>query len=111
MITTYTTPSFDNLIVHRGHELSVVPEPCRLVSATVLVLEDLSTPWHCDGVTHFEAVFTGPVAEELHPDFYRVRVGDSTFALHLEPVARDVRFVHYVASLAEVAAESVLLAG
>jgi len=111
MNTSYTTPSYTNLLAHRGHELTVVPEPCRLVSGTVLVLEDLSTPWHSDGVTHFEAVFSGPVADELQADFYRVRRGDATFALHLEPVARDVRFVHYVASLAEVDADAALLAG
>jgi hypothetical protein len=105
----YTAPSYANLLAHRGREFSVVPEPCRLVSGGVLVLEDLSTPWLSDGVSHFEAVFTGPVAEELLPDFYRVRAGDVTFALHLEPVARDVRFVHYVATVAEPVA--VALAG
>jgi hypothetical protein len=110
MDTSYTTPSYTNLLAHRGRELTVVPEPCRLVSGTVLVLEDLSTPWYTDGVTHFEAVFTGPVAEELQSDFYRLTDGDATYALHLDPVARDLRYVHYVASLAEVATDAVLLA-
>jgi hypothetical protein len=111
MDTSYTTPSYENLLAHRGHELTVVPEPCRLVAGTDLVLEDLSTPWEYDGFAHFEAVFTGPASHELLPDFYRVRVGDAVFALHLEPVARDMRFVHYVASLSEACAYRVALAG
>ncbi len=110
MITSYTTPSYDNLLAHRGHELTVVPEPSRLVPGTVLVLEDLSTPWEFEGTSHFEAVFTGPSNEELLPDFYRVRRGDDVFVLRLEPVARDLRFVHYVASLSEAIAY-VALAG
>jgi hypothetical protein len=110
MITNYTTPSFDNLLAHRGHELTVVPEPCRLVDGTVLVLEDLSTPWEYGGFLEFEAVFTGPATQELLPDFYRLRVGDTVFALHLEVVARDARFVHYVANLSESTAD-VALAG
>ena len=110
MVTNYTTPSYDNLLAHRGHELTVVPEPCRLVAGTVLVLEDLSTPWDCDGLSHFEAVFSGPASHELLPDFYRLRVGDAVFALHLEPVARDLRFVHYIATLSETTAY-VALAG
>jgi hypothetical protein len=101
MITNYTTPSYDNLLAHRGRELAVVPEPCRLVAGTALVLEDLSTPWEFGGHSEFEAIFTGPATQELLPDFYRLRVGDTVFALHLEPVARDVRFVHYVATLSE----------
>ncbi len=101
MITNYTTPSYSNLLAHRGHELTVVPEPSRLVADTVLVLEDLSTPWDFGGLAQFEAVFTGPATQELLPDFYRLRAGDAVFALHLEPVARDVRFVHYIATLSE----------
>ena len=111
MDTSHTTPSYTNLLARRGRELAVVPEPCRLVSGTVLVLEDVSTPWDTDGVLHFEAVFSGPVTDELPADFYRLRDGETTYALHLEPVARDLRHVHYVASLAEVAADEMALAG
>ena len=111
MNTSYTTPSYTNLLAHRGRELVVVPEPCRLVADTTLVLEALSTPWEWDGLTHFEAVFTGPAGEELQPDFYRVRDGDAVFALHLEPVARDLRHVHYVATLSEPSMAVVALAG
>jgi hypothetical protein len=101
MTTSYTTPSYTHLLAHRGRELAVAPEPCRLVSGTALVLEEVSTPWDTDGVLHFEAVFTGPVADELQAGFYRLDDGETAFALHLEPVARDLRHVHYVASLAE----------
>jgi hypothetical protein len=101
MITSYTTPSYRNLEEHVGRELAVVPEPCRLVSGTVLVLENLSTPWEYDGVSHFEVRFTGPAGQELLPDFYRLRGNGVVFSLHLEPIARDIRFVHYVATLSE----------
>jgi hypothetical protein len=104
MDTSCTTPSYTDLLARRGRELAVVAEPCRLVPGTVLVLEEVSTPWCTDGVLHYEAVFTGPVADELRADVYRVRDGEATYALHLEPMARDVRNVHYVASLAEVSA-------
>ena len=110
MKTSYTTPSYSNLLAHRGRELTVVPEPCRLVADTVLVLEGLSTPWEWDGTSHYEAVFTGPAGQELQADFYRLRDGDAVFALHLEPVARDLRHVHYVATLSEPA-EAIALAG
>jgi hypothetical protein len=103
MTTTYTSASYDNLQDHVGHELAVVPEPCRLVTDTVLVLESLSTPWESEGMSHFEARFTGPAGQELQPDFYRLRGSLVVFALFLEPIARDVRFVHYVATLSEPA--------
>ncbi len=99
MNTDYTPPSHQTLLDHRGRALAVVPEPCRLVDGVVLVLEDLSTPWEYDGVMTFEARFTGPVGQPLQPDFYRLRSGDDVFVLHLEPIARDVRFVHYAAML------------
>ena len=63
MNTSYTTPSYTNLLARRGRELVVVPEPCRLVAGTALVLEDLSTPWEWDGLSHYEAVFTGPAGQ------------------------------------------------
>ena len=96
MTTSYTAPSYSNLHEHIGHELAVVPEPCRLVTDTVLVLESLSTPWECEGLAHFEVRFTGPAGQELLPDFYRLRGGAAVFSLYLEPIARDLRFVHYV---------------
>ena len=114
MITTYTAPSYDNLHEHVGHELAVVPEPCRLVTDTVLVLERLSTPWECQGLSHFEVRLTGPAGQELLPDFYRLRRGPAVFSLYLEPITRDLRFVHYVATLSEpttMEAVRVLLAG
>ncbi|MFL6002036.1 MAG: hypothetical protein ACJ72P_04425 [Nocardioides sp.] len=101
MTMSYTAPSYRNLHDHLGHELAVVPEPCRLVTGTVLVLESLSTPWECEGVSHFEVRFTGPASEELLADFYRLRGGSTVFSLYLEPIARDLRFVHYVAELSE----------
>ena len=101
MIASYTAPSYRILQEHIGHELAVVPEPCRLVTDTVLVLEHLSTPWQCEGVSHFEVRFTGPAGQELLPDFYRLRGGPAVFSLHVDPIARDVRFVHYVATLSE----------
>ena len=101
MNTTYTTPSYRNLEEHVGRELVVVPEPCRLVTGTSLWLENLSTPWEHDGVSHFEARFTGPAGEELLPDFYRLRGDGVVFSLHLEPIARDLRFVHYAAELSQ----------
>ena len=115
MNITYTTPSYRNLAEHVGRELAVVPEPCRLVTGTTLWLENLSTPWENDGVSHFEARFTGPAGQELLPDFYRLRGDGVVFSLHLEPVARDLRFVHYVVTLSEPtthgAAVEVSLAG
>ena len=114
MTATYTTPSYRNLQEHIGQELAVVPEPCRLVTGAVLVLENLSTPWEHDGMSHFEARLTGPAGQELLPDFYRLRGGGAVFSLHLEPIARDLRFVHYVATLSEPvphAAREVQLAG
>ena len=111
MNTSYTTPSYTNLLAHRGRELVVVPEPCRLVAGATLVLEDVSTPWEWDGVSHYEAVFTGPAGQELQADFYRVRAREAVFALHLEPVARDLRHVHYVATLSEPSVPVVALAG
>lgn len=110
MKTSYTLPSYANLLAHRGRELSVVPEPCRLVAGAVLVLEGLSTPWEWDGTSHFEAVFSGPASEELQADFYRLSDGDAVFAVHLEPVARDLRHVHYVATLSEPSVGSVAIA-
>jgi hypothetical protein len=101
MNANYTPPTYRTLQEHVGRELAVVPEPCRLVTGSVLVLENLSTPWEWDGVSHFEARFTGPSAQELLPDFYRLRSSGVVFSLHLEPIARDVRFVHYVATLSE----------
>jgi hypothetical protein len=111
MITSYTAPSYRNLQEHVGHELAVVPEPCRLVTDTVLVLEGLSTPWECEGLSNFEVRFSGPAGEELLPDFYRLRGGPAVFSLYLEPIARDLRFVHYVATLSEPATLDVPLAG
>ena len=103
MSTNYTTPSYQRLLGHRGRALAVVPEPCRLVDAVVLVLEDLSTPWECEGVMTFEARFTGPAGRPLQSDFYRLSSGDDVFVLHLEAIATDVRFVHYEAVLSEAA--------
>ena len=111
MITSYTAPSYRNLHDHVGHELAVVPEPCRLVTGTVLVLEDLSMPWECEGVSHFEVRFTGPAGQELLPDFYRLRGGAAVFSLYLEPIARDLRFVHYVAELSQPTGEVSAAAG
>lgn len=111
MISSYATPSYQNLQAHVGHELPVVPEPCRLVADTVLVLENLSTPWEQDGFSHFEARFTGPAGQALLPDFYRLRGHLGVFALHLEPIARDVRYVHYVATLSEATSLAIPLAG
>jgi hypothetical protein len=101
MDTSYTTPTYETLLGHRGCALTVVPEPCRLVDGVVLVLEDLSTPWECDGVMTFEVRFTGPAGRPLQTDFYRVRSGEDVFVLHLEVIATDVRFVHYEAVLTE----------
>jgi hypothetical protein len=101
MITSYTTPSYRNLEEHVGRELTVVAEPCRLVTGSTVWLENLSTPWEYDGVSHFEARFTGPAGQQLLPDFYRLRGDGVVFSLHLEPIARDLRFVHYVATLSE----------
>jgi hypothetical protein len=100
-MTNYTPPSYQTLLGHRGRALAVVPEPCRLVNGVVLVLEDLGTPWDCDGVRHFDARLTGPAGQPLLPDFYRLSSGDEMFVVYLEPIARDVRFVHYVATLSE----------
>jgi hypothetical protein len=111
MITSYTAPSYRNLHEHVGHELAVVPEPCRLVTGTTLWLENLSTPWENDGVSHFEARFTGPAGQELLPDFYRLCGDGAVFSLHLEPIARDLRFVHYVAELSEPASAVPAAAG
>jgi hypothetical protein len=111
MDISYTTPSYTNLFARRGRELIVVPEPCRLVAGTVLVLEGLSTPWEWEGTAHYEAVFTGPASQELQADFYRLTDGEAVFAIHLEPVARDLRHVHYVATLSEPSYDSVQLAG
>jgi hypothetical protein len=101
MNTTYTTPTYSTLLDHRGRALAVVPEPCRLVDGVALVLEDLSTPWECEGVMTFEARFTGPAGRPLQSDFYRLSNGDDVFVLHLEVVATDLRFVHYEAVLTE----------
>jgi hypothetical protein len=101
MNANYTPPTYRNLHEHVGRELVVVPEPCRLVTDTVLVLENLSTPWEYDGVSTFEARLTGPAGQELVPDFYRLRGNGVVFSLSLEPIARDLRFVHYVATLSE----------
>jgi hypothetical protein len=101
MNVNYTPPTYRNLQEHVGRELAVVPEPCRLVTDTVLWLENLSTPWEYDGVSSFEARFTGPAGQELLSDFYRLRGHGVVFSLHLEPIARDLRFVHYVATLSE----------
>jgi hypothetical protein len=101
MNTSYTRPTYQTLLGHRGRALAVVPEPCRLVDGVVLVLEDLSTPWEYDGVMTFEARFTGPAGRPLQSDFYRLRSGDDVFVLHLEVVATDARFVHYVAELSQ----------
>lgn len=116
MDTSYTTPTYQTLLGHRGRALAVVPEPCRLVDDVELVLEDLSTPWEYDGVLTFEARFTGPAGRPLQADFYRLRSGDQVFVLHLDVVATDVRFVHYAAELSQPtsglpAADAVPLAG
>jgi hypothetical protein len=114
MNANYTSPTYETLRGHRGLAFAVVPEPCRFVDGMVLVLEDLSTPWETDGVTSFEARFTGPAGRPLLPDFYRLRIGDDVFVLHLDAVATDVRFVHYEATLVEpttVRSGSVALAG
>ena len=91
MDTSYTTPTYQTLLGHRGRALAVVPEPCRLVDDVELVLEDLSTPWEYDGVLTFEARFTGPAGRPLQADFYRLRSGDQVFVLHLEDEVRMLR--------------------
>lgn len=111
MNASYTPPTYQNLLDHRGREFAVVPEPCRLVDDLVLVLEDLSSPWEYDGVTTFEARFTGPAGRPLLPDFYRLRSGDDVFVVHLEAIAADVRFVHYEALLADQSIDTAALAG
>jgi len=68
-----------------------------------LVIEEVSTPWRCEGRLSYSVLLTGPVEEVLPRDLYRLTDGDLTLALTLEPVARDARYTHYEAFLSEPA--------
>lgn len=66
-----------------------------------LVLEQVTTPWRWDGQLSYSALLTGPLDDALPVGVYLLTDGEVTLALSLEPVARDVRFVHYEAWLTE----------
>jgi len=68
-----------------------------------LVLEEVSTPWRCEGRLSYSVLLTGPVDEVLPLADYHLTDGDLTLALRLELVARDTRFMHYEAWLTEPA--------
>lgn len=87
---------------------ALVGRPFTADAGTELVLEHLSTPWACDGQVSYSLLLTGPVDQELARGDYRLEDGEVTLALCLEPVARDVRFVHYEASVCETARSRIL---
>ncbi|MGI8644813.1 MAG: DUF6916 family protein [Nocardioides sp.] len=91
---------------------ALVGRPFTAGAGTELVLEHLSTPWASNGRVSYSLLLTGPVDQELALGDYRLQDGEVTLALCLEPVARDIRFVHYEACVCEsVAAEDLALAG
>src|SRR5688500_8636092 len=62
-----------------------------------LVLEQLTRPWAWDGRVSYSLLLTGPADRELAAGEYRLADGDLVVEMSLEPVARDLRFVHYEA--------------
>jgi hypothetical protein len=66
-------------------------------AGTELVLEQLTRPWTCDGQVTYSLLLTGPVESELPAGVHRLADGEVTLAVLLEPVARDIRHIHYEA--------------
>jgi hypothetical protein len=66
-------------------------------AGTALVLEQLTRPWACDGRVSYSLLLSGPADRELAAGEYRLADGDLVLEMSLEPVARDLRFVHYEA--------------
>jgi hypothetical protein len=62
-----------------------------------LVLEQLTRPWAWDGHVSYSLLLTGPADRELAAGEHRLADGDLVLEMSLEPVARDLRFVHYEA--------------
>ncbi len=54
---------------------------------------------------------TGPVADALPPGIHLLTAGEVTLSLRLEPVARDLRFVHYEAWPTDPVESDLLVAG
>ncbi len=79
----------------------LVGRPFTAGTGVELVLEHLGDAWTCDGQVSFSLVLTGPVDQELPLGDYRLADGEFTLVLHLEPVARDLRFVHYEACVCD----------
>lgn len=80
---------------------ALVGRPFTAGAGIELVLEHLGSAWACDGQVSYNLVLTGPVDQELPLGDYRLADGEVILVLHLEPVARDVRFVHYEACVCE----------
>jgi hypothetical protein len=66
-------------------------------AGTELVLEKLSRPWAWGGQVSYSLLLTGPVDQELAPGEYHLADGALVLEMSLEPVARDLRFIHYEA--------------
>jgi hypothetical protein len=66
-------------------------------AGTALVLEQLTRRWAWDGRVTYSLLLTGPADRELVAGEYCLADGDLVLEMSLEPVARDLRFVHYEA--------------
>jgi hypothetical protein len=67
-----------------------------------LVLEAVTTPWVVDGRRSYSLLLTGPVDQELVVGTQVLLADGVTMVMPLEPVARDLRFVHYEAAVTEL---------
>jgi hypothetical protein len=98
MPTTLIDPSYAELADLAGQPMSVVVDDGSTVS---LWLECVSTPVSFGGHTSYSIHFTGPATAALGAGEHVLRAADGDFQLNLEPVGRDMRYLHYEAFLTE----------
>jgi hypothetical protein len=100
MPTTLIDPSYAELADLSGQPVSVRVADGSTVD---LWLECVSTPVSFDGHSSYSIRFTGPAGAALTPGDHVLHSRHGDFQLDLEPVGRDVRYLHYEAYRIEAA--------
>ena len=96
-------PSYADLVGLTGHQVSVIVDDGSTVS---LWLESISTPVGFEGYSSYSVHLTGPPTVDLAAGVHVLHSENGDFRLNLEPVGRDVRFLHYEAYRIEISAAS-----
>jgi hypothetical protein len=101
MPATLIDPSYAELADLAGQRVSVVADDGSTVS---LWLECLSTPVCFDGHSSYSIRLTGPATAALGSGERLLHSTHGDFRLDLEPIGRDMRYLHYEAYRIETAA-------